>query len=108
MTMYIGLDVHSKQTTFVAQNEKGDVIRQGKIPTTVESFRQFLDDLEVSPLTPIGLESGQQCRWVSRILASMEMKPIVAVKGQRDHSSSRKQRIFQHSYIMHGNPVFLT
>jgi len=77
MRMYIGMDVHSKQTVFVAQDETGQVIGQGSAPTTMEGLRQIVVGLAAPTQTPIGLETGTQATWVSRQLTSLGMKPIV-------------------------------
>lgn len=77
MTMYIGLDVHSKQTTFVAMDDQGEVQGQGVIGTTPEDFQSMLDQLRASDGTEIGLETGMQSMWVARVLSTMGMKPVV-------------------------------
>ena len=49
MTLYIGLDVHGKQTLYVAQDEAGKVVRQGKVATTAEGFCHLVETLERFP-----------------------------------------------------------
>jgi len=41
MQQYVGLDVHSKQTTFVIQDETGRVVAQGEISTTPQGLRRL-------------------------------------------------------------------
>ena len=77
MAMIIGLDVHSKQTVYVAQNDKGKVIKEGAVTTSVEGMEQMLSALKAPKQTRIGLETGTQATWISRLLASMGMKPVV-------------------------------
>ena len=36
---YVGLDVHSKNSAFVIEDEGGKVIARGEVPTTLEGFR---------------------------------------------------------------------
>ena len=44
--MYIGMDVHCKKAFYVACDEQGKVISQGKIATSVEAFYDMLDRLK--------------------------------------------------------------
>jgi hypothetical protein len=61
MKMYIGLDVHCKETVYAAQGECGNVIGQGRVPTSEERFSQMLDSVQAPPRTEIALETG--ARW---------------------------------------------
>lgn len=77
MKQYIGLDVHSKQTVYVAQDEGGKVVPEGKVATTAEGFCELLERLGVPEGTKIAVETGTQAMWVARLLSSMGMKPVV-------------------------------
>jgi len=77
MAMIIGMDVHSKKTVYVAQNEEGKVIKEGAVTTGVEGMEQMLAALNAPEQTRIGLETGTQATWISRLLASMGMNPVV-------------------------------
>jgi transposase len=77
MKQYIGLDVHSKQTVYVAQDEGGKVVAEGKVATTAEGFCELLEKLEVPKGTKIGLETGTQAMWVARLLSGLGMESIV-------------------------------
>ena len=77
MRMYIGLDVHCKETVYVSQNEEGAVIGQGKVPTMAEGFAQLVETLDAPKGTKIGLETGTQAMWVSRLLSGLEMEPVM-------------------------------
>lgn len=77
MTLYIGFDVHSKQTTYAIMNEAGELKGQGSIATSASSIQDFLITCNIPEGTKIGLETGAQAMWLSRLLASLEMKPIV-------------------------------
>ena len=41
MEYYVGLDVHSKQSTFVIQDAEGTVVAQGEVPTTPAGFQRL-------------------------------------------------------------------
>jgi len=77
MTLYIGLDVHGKQTVYVAQDESGKVTAQGKVSTSAEGFCELAEKLEVPEGTKVGLETGVQAMWVSRLLSGLGMHPVV-------------------------------
>lgn len=38
---YVGLDVHSKQSTFVIEDAEGTVIARGEVPTTRPAFERL-------------------------------------------------------------------
>jgi len=82
MKMYIGLDVHCKETVYVAQEETGKVVGQGRVVTRIEGFCQMLNSLHAPKGTEIGLETGTQAMWVSRLLSGLEMKPVVIEAGE--------------------------
>jgi len=76
MTLYIGLDVHGKQTVYVAQDEAGKVTAQGKVATSAEGFCELVKGLEAPKGTKIGLETGAQAMWVSRLLSGLGTQPV--------------------------------
>ena len=43
-TYYVGLDVHSKQSAFVIEDDAGKVIAQGEVPTTPAGFSGLAGD----------------------------------------------------------------
>jgi len=77
MKMYLGLDVHCKQTTFVAQNEQGQLQGEGQTPTTAEGLAAMLAQLGAPPRTEVALESGTQAKWAAAQLLEQGMKPVV-------------------------------
>ena len=101
MALYIGLDVHGKQTVFVAQDEQGQVIGQGAMPTTAEGLRQLIAGLHAPAQTRVGLETGTQATWVSRQLRALGMAPVVIdarevrVKSRRVGQKSDRRDAFE-------------
>lgn len=91
MTMYIGLDVHSKLTVFCAQNEQGVQIGRGKAPTSEPGLAKMLSELRAPQATAVALESGTQATWVSRLLAKAGMVPIV-VDAREVRAKARNKR----------------
>lgn len=82
MTMYIGLDVHSKTTVYFAQDSEGERVGNGKISTNPGGFQEMVEMLKSPVGTKIGLESGAQAKWVSEVLKSLEMDPVVIDAGE--------------------------
>lgn len=101
MQMYIGLDVHSKQTVYVAQEADGKLMGQGQVPTTPEGLRQVVETLQAPPLSFCGLETGTQATWVSRQLTALGMKPVVIdarevrLKARRAKQKSDRRDAFE-------------
>lgn len=77
MKVYMGLDVHSKETVYVAQDSNGAVVGQGKAATSLEGLSRMLEGVGVPKGTEIGLETGVQATWVSRLLSDLGMQPVV-------------------------------
>jgi transposase len=77
MRQYIGLDVHSKETVYVAQDDSGKVTAQGRVTTTAEGLYELVERLDAAKGTKIGLETGTQAIWVSRVLSALGMQPVV-------------------------------
>jgi transposase len=80
--MYIGLDVHCKETVYVVQDDAGNVISRGRVTTTPEGFAQMLESVNAPKGTKIGLETGIQAWWVSRLLSGLEMEAFVIDAGE--------------------------
>lgn len=77
MSMYIGLDVHSKQTVVCVENEAGDVLLESSVDTTEEGLLQMLKSVKAPKATRVGLETGTQSWWVSELLLKAAMVPVV-------------------------------
>jgi transposase len=77
MAQYIGLDVHCKETAYCVQDASGTILSEGKVPTNLEGFQKLLARVKTPAGTPIGLESGTQAFWVSRLFTELDMEPKV-------------------------------
>ena len=44
MQYYAGLDIHKKTCQAIICTEKGDIVKQGKIPTKNEEIQEFFSD----------------------------------------------------------------
>jgi transposase len=74
---YVGLDVHSRETVFVIQDEAGSVVARGAIPTTPEGLARLCREHQLAPGTTVGLETGTSSFYVARELAALHLTPIV-------------------------------
>lgn len=101
MTMYLGLDVHSKWTVYAAQDAQGRVVGEGRIATNTDGLRQLIQALGAPAQTAIGLETGTQATWVSRQLTALGMAPVVIdarevrVKARRIGQKSDRRDAFE-------------
>lgn len=75
--VYVGLDVHSKATSYMIQAEDGTTIAEGSIPTSPEGFLQLRDKFQVPAGSPVGLETGTVSFYVARVLNGLGLKPMV-------------------------------
>lgn len=101
MVMYVGLDVHCKQTFYVVQDEQGELLGQGRIASSIEGFTELINKLRVPVNTSIGLETGTQSTWVSEVLCTLNMSPVVIdarevrAKARRINQKSDRRDAFE-------------
>ena len=74
---YVGLDVHSRQSTFVIEDEEGRVIAQGEVPTTPAGFEHLRATYHLPPGTPVALETGTVAFFAARQLTITGLTPVV-------------------------------
>lgn len=77
MRRYVGLDVHSKSSTFVIQDSAGAIKARGAIPTTTEGFKQLRDQYFLEPDTQVALESGTVAFYAAEQLSNLGLTPQV-------------------------------
>src|SRR5436190_4201071 len=75
--IYIGLDVHSKESSFAVQTEDGQLLAEGSIPTTPAGFEQLRDRFQAPRGTVVGLESGTVAFYTARVLSRLGFEPLV-------------------------------
>jgi transposase len=74
---YVGLDVHSRQSVFVIQDEAGTIVARGAISTTAEGLASWCRDYRLPVDTPVALETGTAAFYVARALAALQLRPVV-------------------------------
>lgn len=78
MTTYtVGLDVHSKSSTFEIQEDTGRIVGSGEVPTTLEGLHTMKDRFALPPGSKVGLETGTVSFLVARYLSVLELEPVV-------------------------------
>jgi transposase len=77
MPRYVGLDVHSKASVFVIQEESGVMVGEGRVPTTVAGLRDLRDRHRLEAGTPVALESGSVAFFAAQCLADLGLSPQV-------------------------------
>ena len=85
----IGLDLGDRWSFYCVLNERGEVLREEKLPTTSEAMKRTFEKF---PASRFVLETGTHSPWISRLLTELRHEVIVAhaQKVQLITKSSRK------------------
>jgi len=98
---YVGLDVHSKQSAFVIEDEGGKVITRGEVPTTPDGFSRLQATYHLSPGTQVALETGTVAFFVARQLSRLGLDAVVVdahevrLKAHRPNQKSDRRDAFE-------------
>jgi transposase len=90
--LYMGLDVHSKETSFVIQAEDGKVVGAGSVPTTPEGFQKLRDQFKLPVGTIAGLETGTVAFYAARVLGKLGLTPLVIDAREVRNKARRKNQ----------------
>lgn len=77
MKSYVGMDVHSKSSVFVIQNERGEELGRGEVPTSREGFGLLRQRYGLRASTLVALESGTMAFFAARRLRDLGLSPVV-------------------------------
>lgn len=89
-TVTMGMDLGDRSTTFFRIDDAtGEILAEGKVPTTPTDFRALLEDL---PRLRLVFETGSQSSWVNRLGEELGHEVIVAHARELHmiHGSHRK------------------
>ena len=86
---YVGLDVHSRDSVFVIQDEAGAIRGRGTVPTTPTGLAQLCQDHQLPTGTTVALETGTSAFYVARQLAALHMTPVVVDAHEVRRKASR-------------------
>jgi len=89
MEVYVGMDVHCKESVFVAEDGEGKVVCEGRVPTTAEGFRLLRTKYGLEPGTSVALETGTSAFFAVRHLARLEFEPVVVNAHEVRKQASR-------------------
>ncbi len=98
---YVGLDVHSRETVFVIQDEAGTVVGRGTVPMTPEGMARLCRDYQLPPGTGVALETGTSAFYVARALVELHLTPVVIdahevrLKAHRPMQKSDRRDAFE-------------
>ena len=101
MERYVGLDVHSKLSSFAIQDSSGQLVAQGVVPSTPEGLQRIRDQHALPPGTPVALESGTNAFFVVDVLSDLGLDPRVIdayevrVKASRPLQKSDRRDAFE-------------
>jgi transposase len=90
MTIYIGLDVHSKHSTFEIQDADGKILGTGEVPTGPVGFSELKSKYNVPDGTACALETGTVAFYCARQLAALKLKPVVVDAAEVRNKASRR------------------
>ena len=91
MEMYVGLDVHSKQSVFVIEDENGKVVARGEVPTSREGMERLRTEHALPAGTAVGLETGTVSFFVARELSIVVDAHEVRLKAHRPTQKSDRR-----------------
>lgn len=74
-TLTVGLDVSDRFTSFCLLDEQGQILEEGKVPTTPQAFTRRFGATEACRVV---MEVGTHSRWASQLLADVGHEVIVA------------------------------
>lgn len=90
MTLFIGLDVHSKNTQYCIEDSNGEILARGEVATCEAEFQSLFCRHNVPSGTRIGLETGTQAQWMAEVLYRLEMEPVVIDAGEVRRKARRR------------------
>ena len=89
---YVGLDVHSRESVFVVENDAGVMVARGSVPTTLDGLKQLRDSCGLPAATGVALETGTSAFFVAWELARLELKPVVIDAHEVRRKAQRPQQ----------------
>jgi transposase len=76
-TVYVGLDVHSKQTVYVIEDAEGTVVAEGAVQTDRVGLEGLIEQHQLGLGTAVCLETGGQAAFVCDVLEARGLQPAV-------------------------------
>jgi transposase len=75
--VYVGMDVHSKWSSFVIERADASIVARGQVPTSPEGYAALKAQYGVPSGTRVGLETGVMAFYAARTLQNLDLHPVV-------------------------------
>lgn len=75
ITKTMGMDLGDRRSTYVVLDEAGEVVNEGKVPTTKRGLQTLLSG---GARARVVMEVGAQSKWVSRFVERLGHEVVVA------------------------------
>jgi transposase len=101
MEVYVGMDVHSSGRVYVAQDQEGKILSEGRVSTSREGFQEMLKRIGAPAGSQVAQESGSQSFWVSGLMSELGMESYVIdahevrQKARRPRQKSDRRDAFE-------------
>ena len=92
---YVGMDIHSKTTTFCVIDDEGNICKRGKVDSSESQWLGVVSHWPGEEVT-VALESGNMTWWVVDALRSAGIEPVVVDARQFKLISHSKQKSDKH------------
>lgn len=101
MTVYLGLDVHSRHTSYCAEDDVSGEHFEGEVSTDQSSLTALARSFPGGAKLVCGLETGLQSNWVSSLLSSLGASSYVVdahevrIKSRRPNQKSDRRDAYE-------------
>jgi transposase len=91
MTIFAGLDVHSKQCTYAIQDASGKLLAKGELPTTLVGIADWVTRHSLDKETTIGMETGLITPFVARTLKGCGIESVQIINAAEVRAKARRK-----------------
>ena len=92
---YVGMDIHSKTTTFCAIDDEGQVCKRGKVESSESQWLEVVGHWPGEEVM-VALETGNMTWWVVDVLRGAGIEPVVVDARQMKLISHSKKKSDKH------------
>lgn len=91
MAIFAGLDVHSKQCTYVIQDAAGKVLAKGEFATTLVGIADWVKRHSLDKESTIGMETGLTTPFVARTLNACGLEHVKIINAVEVRAKARRK-----------------
>lgn len=92
MAVFAGLDVHSKQCTYVIQDEAGRTLGKGEISTTLVEIDAWVKQFKLDKHTTVAMETGLITPFVVRALHASGIENVKVINASEVRAKARRKK----------------